>query len=292
MMRHFGNGIVLLFLVVMILVPSRLMAGGWTVVTLDELPLNAEAGQPFALGFVVRQHGVKPVDLNLNEAPVLVTFRHPASGEQIQFEARKEGDVGHYVVEVTLPTATTWELEIRPSLFPAISVAPIEVHPNDVYWGQTAANGSLSQAWILGALALILLAGLWRLRSGHEPQRWPVGAMGALLVVSFLMVGWILSSRAAPIESPTIDQVAYGQVLFLAKGCAGCHTHESVTESSQLGSGPNLTGSTVHAEYVRQWLANPQAVKADTTMPNLQLSTAEIDALVLFLESRNNDATN
>ena len=32
-------------------------AGGWAVITLDELPMNVVAGESLGIGFTVRQHG-------------------------------------------------------------------------------------------------------------------------------------------------------------------------------------------------------------------------------------------
>ena len=37
------------------------LAGGWAVITLDELPGQVEANQPLEIGFMVRQHGVTPL---------------------------------------------------------------------------------------------------------------------------------------------------------------------------------------------------------------------------------------
>ena len=36
--------------------------GGWAVVTVDDLPDYVVAGQPVRLSFVVRQHGMTPLD--------------------------------------------------------------------------------------------------------------------------------------------------------------------------------------------------------------------------------------
>src|SRR5260370_42449090 len=37
--------------------PATIGAGGWAVVTIDELPARVVAGRPLALAFTVRQHG-------------------------------------------------------------------------------------------------------------------------------------------------------------------------------------------------------------------------------------------
>lgn len=292
-MRHIVISSVLIFLVVMILAPVRLMAGGWTAVTLDDLPRNVMAGEPFTLGFVVRQHGVKPVDLNLNEAPVLVTLRHAQSGEQIQFEARKEGRVGHYVVEATLPTAATWELDIQPSRFPTVQVGTIEVRSAASNLINVNRPDRTIQVGAIGMTVLVAIGALLLLRKVEaKRRRWLIGLTGTLLTMAIVFAGWLWSTRQAAAQRYEAEQVAWGEALFQAKGCASCHVHDQAMNHSSSGFGPNLTRYGGQPEYMRQWLANPQAIKPDAKMPDLQLSTAEIDALALFLESHNNDATN
>ena len=38
------------------------LAGGWAVVTVEQLPDYVEAGKPLTLTFMVRQHGVTPLE--------------------------------------------------------------------------------------------------------------------------------------------------------------------------------------------------------------------------------------
>src|SRR5262249_25794057 len=46
-----------------ILLPTLMgHAGGWAVITVDDLPESAEVGKPLTLSFVVRQHGVTLLD--------------------------------------------------------------------------------------------------------------------------------------------------------------------------------------------------------------------------------------
>ena len=46
---------------------------------------------------------------------------------------------------------------------------------------------------------------------------------------------------------------------------------------------PDLTKLKIDADYLRRWLHDPKALKPATTMPNLNLTDDEIDALVAFL---------
>ena len=47
--------------------------------------------------------------------------------------------------------------------------------------------------------------------------------------------------------------------------------------------GPTLSDYEADPAYLRHWLADPQAIKADTAMPNLNLRADEIEALIAFL---------
>jgi cytochrome c2 len=64
-----------------------------------------------------------------------------------------------------------------------------------------------------------------------------------------------------------------------------CHAHQSVPESAtvSLSIGPDLSQYHNSPDFLRSWLANPSAVRPETGMPDLGLSTAEIDALIAFL---------
>lgn len=89
-----------------------------------------------------------------------------------------------------------------------------------------------------------------------------------------------------PAPTPTQDLAETGKALFVAKGCNMCHTHARAPASTLGGIGPNLTDLNLPADYLRRWLANPQAIRPATQMPNLDLSGDEIEALVAFLTAR------
>ncbi|HKZ19157.1 MAG TPA: c-type cytochrome [Acidimicrobiia bacterium] len=89
-----------------------------------------------------------------------------------------------------------------------------------------------------------------------------------------------------------------GELLFLSKGCTGCHSIQGVATTGQVG--PDLTsvsqvaGERVEGlsarEYLAQSLAEPQAFvvpgyEATTAgaMPDFDLTDDEISALVDFL---------
>ncbi|HEX6288562.1 MAG TPA: c-type cytochrome [Herpetosiphonaceae bacterium] len=75
-----------------------------------------------------------------------------------------------------------------------------------------------------------------------------------------------------------------GRALFMAKGCARCHYHAATTTGfNEPHIGPDLTRYQPNPEFVQRWLRNPQAVRLNTQMPNLNLAQDEIDALIAFL---------
>ncbi len=87
---------------------------------------------------------------------------------------------------------------------------------------------------------------------------------------------------------------AEGEQVFMASPCVGCHTIDGTKAQGKLG--PNLThfgtrqilaGGVLDntPENLAIWLRDPQAVKPGNQMPNLHLSTQQIDVLVTFLES-------
>jgi plastocyanin len=80
-------------------------AGGWATVRLDEPVRGVTAGVPFAFGFTVRAHDIHPINL-----PRVTVFARSQDGEDSRTaEARQEGDEGHYVAELTLPSAGGWK---------------------------------------------------------------------------------------------------------------------------------------------------------------------------------------
>ena len=73
-------------------------AGGWAVTTLDPLAAAPVAGEPFEVGFTIRQHGRTPV--TMPDAAIIVT---DASGANTRFAAVPQGPVGHHVATVEIP---------------------------------------------------------------------------------------------------------------------------------------------------------------------------------------------
>lgn len=139
-------------------------AGGWAVVTLDTLPTGVQAGQTISLGFMVRQHGDKPVDVHAWNGGEMPTFfaSNTDTGEKIQAAARKEGHLGHYLVNVTFPSTGSWTMEIVPAPFAGTTLGTLAVLPaGSTRSDQTGLNGWLTQPATLriigGSLVLVAL---------------------------------------------------------------------------------------------------------------------------------------
>lgn len=130
------------------------LAGGWAVITVDTLPGEVHAGETLHLGFTVRQHGRTPIDNspfdNTPLKPFLsatkkansaasVSSGQPGANvvlvgtsqkeESIRVDARKEGPLGHFVVDVTFPSDGTWEWELTAPPFEGTKMEPMTVLP-------------------------------------------------------------------------------------------------------------------------------------------------------------------
>jgi cytochrome c oxidase subunit 2 len=264
------------------------------MVTLDSLPVAPHAGETIRLGFVVRQHGVTPVN---TVQPYLLAY-NAETGDRLEIEAVQEGPIGHFVVEVVFPSAGKWTWEIRPEPF---GPAPWQFEPLIVGPAQSApvqtSPAPAARPWPAGWLAgLALLAGgglLVAMRQKRLAMKAGVIGITGLLVASGVMVlrspALVAPDEAggAPVEvarAGLLLDPAYGRALFLAKGCTACHMHDQVSRSAPGPViGPNLTNYQADPNFVRQWLRNPQSIRPNTEMPNLGLSEADIDALIAFL---------
>lgn len=101
---------------------------------------------------------------------------------------------------------------------------------------------------------------------------------------------WVEDMQTPVAESDAVR----GQELFEAKGCLQCH---AITPDGK-SMGPNLNNFANRdrvasfrpntEEWLAKWLDNPQEVKPGSTMPDVGLTQDEIDALVEYLYSLDN----
>ena len=82
-------------------------AGGWAVITVDDLPDHAVAGTPVTLSWVVRQHGQEPIH-SLSARVDAVS-----GSSKMTAVARPGVGAGRYTTSLTLPQPGTWTVTIR-----------------------------------------------------------------------------------------------------------------------------------------------------------------------------------
>lgn len=190
MRRSIGGLALILGLLVF---PLTARAGGWSVVTLDRSPGAVQAGVPFTIGFMVRQHGQTPM-ADLSPKITLTKQTAAANGvvgvaattkgenERVVVTARPEGEIGHYAATITLPSAGTWEWEIdafgpiAPMSPLPVSAAPAQAQqdqPANATQPLAARNFTSAPSLISGMIAVIVVViGLLVVR-----QRRRVGAL-------------------------------------------------------------------------------------------------------------------
>jgi cytochrome c2 len=286
-------------------------AGGWAVVTLDSLPREVVAGQAFTIGFVVRQHGQTLLD---GLSPKIQANRNGAF-ETATFIARGEGGKGHYMASLMLPSEGEWKWKIDAFGYaqpmPALNVsastaAPAPVKPAVINTPAPASTSSAPPLLALSLLAASPIIGLSALLLWQRKRTlWAVPLLFASTGIG-LLGGWLalqdtsttptvsVNTSAKPSASDeATSQLAYGHDLFLAKGCVMCHAHSAFRAEVTVGpfsmsevEPPNLTKTEFSVEHLRNWLKNPQAIKPNTLMPNLDLKQDEIDALAVFLSAK------
>ena len=95
-----------------------------------------------------------------------------------------------------------------------------------------------------------------------------------------------------PVSTPQTALARQGMTIFAEVGCSACHTIAGTQFQGTIG--PNLTdlanrpiiagGALPNtAPAMREWLRNPPGVVPGSLMPNLHLSSSQIDALTAYL---------
>jgi hypothetical protein len=82
-------------------------AGGWATIELGAAPGALEAGKPWRVELIVKQHGITPLD------GVAPSVRIDNGGGVVRtFPARPTGRPGSYVAVVTFPAAGEWRTRL------------------------------------------------------------------------------------------------------------------------------------------------------------------------------------
>jgi plastocyanin len=131
------------------------LAGGYSVVRLDEPPGDVLVATPWRFGFMVLQHDVTP---NSDVTPIVHAL-HKETGEEVTATGQQEGAVGHFVAEVIFPRAGEWKWSIEPLPYAETSFETLSVlespgalrYPARIVTGSCAAPGDV--AFSLGDVA-------------------------------------------------------------------------------------------------------------------------------------------
>jgi len=285
-----------LALVLSLILAIPVFAGGWAVITLDELPMDVVAGEPLTVGFTVLQHGRTPMD---GLEPTVTA--HLYKEEFFEVEAEPSGKPGHYTATLTFPKEGEWRWYINAfsmeQLMPVLSVAaPVASASNQPVVKSGPATASISPLLIVRAAAfgigLAALAFAFRRRN-----RFAVALTVLCLLVgigSFVTVPAVPAVEAQSksssdvVSGASISQVELGRKLFVAKGCITCHANNKVARAAEywvIDAGPNLSNFSASPEVLFIRLKDPSSAKSDTQMPNLELTKVEIEALIAFINS-------
>jgi hypothetical protein len=161
-------------------------AGGWATVELGAMPSGLTAGEPWRVELIVKQHGITPM------ADVTPRVEITSGSVVRTFTAHPTKQVGHYVAEVTFPTAGEWKTRLydgftdviphrlspltvtAPGAAPApalqyrtdapVSPAPVPPAADGFPWPQVVA---------IAFIALLFLAGIVATLDRRLPRRRP-----------------------------------------------------------------------------------------------------------------------
>jgi mono/diheme cytochrome c family protein len=294
MRRSFFLILVIVTMLALVLVVP-VLAGGWAVVTLDQLPSNVSTGEVVQVRFMVRQHGRTPFE----SSEVLVKVQHVESGEQRLIEVKPEGVKGHYVADLTFSKPGRWSWEIHTGLYPDWQPMPdLDVgDPTGSNAGASSQAGNASSASIfplpvVASVAVVCIIGLAGALWLSRRSRWGAVALAVIVLVAggtyFAAAANNGSTPSASAPVQTDNQVTLGHDLFLAKGCVVCHVHRGMPVNPNFAiqtDAPDLTYYHNDPDYLTKWLYAPEEVKPGTFMPNLKLRDEEINALVAFINS-------
>ena len=289
----------LVFALLAILVTTlTVSAGGWAVITLDELPTGVVAGEPLSIGFTVRQHGITL----MNGLDPTITATLP-EGDRFVVNAEQDDKPGHYTATLTFPKEGNWEWSVQAFTMdqpmPVLNVTASANLPTSQPVSKVEAQpASMELLPVLRVLVFgIALVGLVL---ALQRKNRAAGAFAVLCLVAgigtFMLGGATQAVEAQGKESSEISiessssQIELGRHLFLAKGCITCHYNSRAADRDEYWTidmgAPDLSNYSSHPEVLFIRLKDPAAAKSDTKMPDLGLKKAEIEALVAFINSK------
>ncbi|HJP66515.1 MAG TPA: cytochrome c oxidase subunit II [Actinomycetota bacterium] len=104
---------------------------------------------------------------------------------------------------------------------------------------------------------------------------------------------WLTRQAGGAGITPSSDQAAQGELVFMRESCAGCHTIRGTQATGTTG--PDLTYFGSRASIgaltlpntpgnLARWITDPQSIKPGNLMPPTDLSPRDLSALVTYLE--------
>jgi hypothetical protein len=273
-------------------------AGGWAVITLDDLPGDVLAGEPLTIGFTVRQHGITP--MTGLDPTVTATL---GKDERFVVHAEADGKPGHYTAALTFPTEGSWDWSIQAfsmdQPMPALTVGASKALSGTPPASRVESAPALG-VWLPALRVLLFGVGLASLVFAFRRNSRLAGALAGLCLVvgigSFMLGSAALEVEAQGKQSSedaiasTSSQVELGRQLFLVKGCITCHYNSRAANRNEYWTiemgAPDLSNYSAHREVLFIRLKDPVAAKSDAKMPNLELKETEIEALIAFINSK------
>lgn len=284
-----------IFLSLIVTFPA--FAGGWAVITLDELPSGAMADEPLTVGFTVRQHGRT---LMTGLSPKITA--NLDGKERLIVPAQAEGKPGHYTATLTFPQEGEWQWGIEAFTMyqpmPALTVAGTGIAARNIPDKEAETTPVLKSPILPIGIAFFVLGLLFAVIGFRRKSRFILASTGFCLLagVVLLALGTGTNSNVqAQAQSEitgddSVSQEELGRQLFIAKGCITCHANSRASLSKEymtidMGA-PNLSNYSSSPDILMIRLKDPAAAKSDTNMPNLGLNKTEIEALIAFINSK------
>ncbi len=103
-------------------VAGTALAGGWALTRIDDAPATFEANTTYQVEYTILQHGKTAVDVSETS----LTFVHPDMKQPLTFSGERGARTGHYVAEVTLPIAGSWEWRVAQGWFGEQELGTVE----------------------------------------------------------------------------------------------------------------------------------------------------------------------
>src|SRR5688572_10040103 len=105
--------------VALVVLGATVHAGGWSILTLRDVPDYAVADTPLRLTFMLRAHGMTPLE---NVGPILTARFGNSTVKATAVPTKKAGE---YTAVLVFPRPGTWRFELGP--FPMSALPPLTV---------------------------------------------------------------------------------------------------------------------------------------------------------------------